>query len=63
MTERIDSSNAPASPGRRKFLGATAAVGMIGAAAGGAALMRTGEVNRGARNETPTGAQHPRCPG
>jgi nitrous-oxide reductase len=43
MKERIDNSNAPASPGRRKFLGATAAVGMIGAAGGGAVLMRSGE--------------------
>jgi nitrous-oxide reductase len=49
MTEQKDSSNAPASPGRRKFLGATAAVGMIGAAGGGAALMRSGEA-RAARN-------------
>jgi nitrous-oxide reductase len=50
MKERIDNSNAPVSPGRRKFLGATAAVGMIGAAGGGAALMRSGEATAARAN-------------
>jgi nitrous-oxide reductase len=50
MKEQKETSNAPASPGRRKFLGATAAVGMIGAAGGGAALMRSGEATAARAN-------------
>lgn len=43
MKDRKEEANTLTSPGRRRFLGATAAVGMIGAAGGGSALLRSGE--------------------
>jgi nitrous-oxide reductase len=49
MTDRNDEKKTLESPGRRRFLGATAAVGMIGAAGGGVALMKSGEATA-ARN-------------
>jgi nitrous-oxide reductase len=49
MTDRNEENKALESPGRRRFLGATAAVGMLGAAGGGAALMKSGEATA-ARN-------------
>ncbi|OOG23704.1 nitrous-oxide reductase [Thioalkalivibrio denitrificans] len=59
MTDRNDERKALESPGRRRFLGATAAVGMLGAAGGGAALMKSGEATA-ARNSG--GAQSTHVP-